>query len=417
MNKCALLLKNLVVIVLLGLLSCNTLFSQEIQVGDPLPLWSDGYLDIHFVNTGKGESAFYILPDGTTLLVDAGVTLASEVRGIATRPNTSRTPGEWIARYIRHFSPDRNNGKLNYIMTSHFHEDHIGGITPETKSSPAGQYKLSGITEVGDLLSCDKLIDRGWPDYDYPVPLTSNVGINYIKFAQWMEKNKKGTVEQFKVGVNNQLTLVNNPQRYPNFEIRNIASNGYIWTGVADNSRNHLPPIKDIPKEDIPDQNAFSIAFRLSYGKFDFFTGGDIYSVTDYLWQNMETPIGLVTGPVEVCKANHHGNFDTMGKDFLQALRPRAIVIHNWIAQQPDMAVLRRMLSTKTYPGPRDVFTTNMRNETIIVAGWAMERLKSQQGHVVVRVSPGGDHYSIYILDDSEESYNVKAVFGPYLSD
>ena len=41
-------------------------------VGKTLPLWSEGNLDIHFINTARGECCFYILPDGTTLLVDAG---------------------------------------------------------------------------------------------------------------------------------------------------------------------------------------------------------------------------------------------------------------------------------------------------------------------------------------------------------
>ena len=45
---------------------------QTAEVGEVLPNWSEGYLDIHFINTGRGECCFYILPDGTTLLVDAG---------------------------------------------------------------------------------------------------------------------------------------------------------------------------------------------------------------------------------------------------------------------------------------------------------------------------------------------------------
>jgi beta-lactamase superfamily II metal-dependent hydrolase len=409
------LFKNLIS-SLVFLFAINILVAQEAQIGDKLPLWTEGYLDIHFINTGKGESVFYILPDGTTLLVDAGVTLTSEKRGIATKPNKSRTPGEWISRYILHFLPEGKSDNLDYILVSHYHEDHIGGVSSETKNSLNGPYKLSGITEVGELVTCDKLIDPGWPDYDYPTQLRSVPGTNYIEFVNWMANNKKLKVERFEVGVNNQIIMVNNPQRYPGFEVRNIAANGYIWTGVANNVRNHFPPIEDIQVSDLPNQNMCSIALRLSYGKFDFFTGGDIYFNTNHLWQDTETPIGLVTGPVDVCKANHHANFDCMSEKFLQALRPRAVIIHNWIAQQPDMATLRRILSEKIYPGPRDVFTTNLREETVIVGGWAMERLRSSQGHVVVRVNPGGDSYKIYVLNDSNELYEIKNVFETFES-
>jgi len=36
------------------------------------PPWTQGHLDIHQISTGRGNAALVILPDGTTLLVDAG---------------------------------------------------------------------------------------------------------------------------------------------------------------------------------------------------------------------------------------------------------------------------------------------------------------------------------------------------------
>ncbi|MBT4139859.1 MAG: hypothetical protein HOE48_18215, partial [Candidatus Latescibacteria bacterium] len=46
--------------------------SDTLEVGKPLPSWTDGILDLHHINTGFGDAAFYVLPDGTTMLVDAG---------------------------------------------------------------------------------------------------------------------------------------------------------------------------------------------------------------------------------------------------------------------------------------------------------------------------------------------------------
>jgi len=42
------------------------------STGEPLPQWTPGTLDIHQISTGRGNAALFILPDGTTLLVDAG---------------------------------------------------------------------------------------------------------------------------------------------------------------------------------------------------------------------------------------------------------------------------------------------------------------------------------------------------------
>lgn len=55
-------------------------------------------------------------------------------------------------------------------------------------------------------------------------------------------------------------------------------------------------------------------------------------------------------------------------------------------------------------------------DEAQVVIGPTIDKLKSQRGHIVVRVSPGGDTYMIYILDDSSEEYKVIAVHGPYNS-
>jgi len=45
------------------------------------------------------------------------------------------------------------------------------------------------------------------------------------------------------------------------------------------------------------------IAFRLSYGKFDYYNGGDLTGAEYGSWRDIETPVGMVTGPLEVCEA------------------------------------------------------------------------------------------------------------------
>jgi hypothetical protein len=42
------------------------------QAPAALPPWTPGTLDIHHIATGQGNSTFFVLPDGTTMHVDAG---------------------------------------------------------------------------------------------------------------------------------------------------------------------------------------------------------------------------------------------------------------------------------------------------------------------------------------------------------
>ena len=139
------------------------------QVGEAFPNWNEGCLDIHHINTGKGESTFFIFPDGTTLLVDAGATSRPKPRVTDPKPNDTRTPGDWISRYIFRMLEGRSEKKLNYILLTHYHGDHMGDLYAGIKTSKSGAYKLSGITEVGENIPFDKIIDRGW---DYPSKLT-----------------------------------------------------------------------------------------------------------------------------------------------------------------------------------------------------------------------------------------------------
>lgn len=397
------------------LLISSTPFTGKAQLkaGDQFSGWEEGILDIHHINTGKGECAFFMLPDGTIMLVDAGATQQAKPRVTDPKPDGSREPGEWIARYILHYLNNQPAKKLDYVLLTHFHDDHIGETYPGAKKSKNGDWQLTGITEVAEFLPVGKLVDRGWPAYNWPVPQNAGYIQNYIQFVKWSTEKSGVVAEQFRVGDNRQFSLLRNPEKYPDFEIRNIAANGHVWTGVGNTVRNHFPALESLPPSEYPGENKCSSAFRLSYGKFDYFNGGDITTGPPGSWQDIETPVGLVTGPVEICLANHHAYFDAMGASFLQAVRPQVHIIQVWSPSQPDNSVLARMMSTWTYPGPRDIFATNIMEETRVVSG-RIDNLKSQQGHIVVRVQPGGESFMIYILDDSEESFKIKSVHGPY---
>lgn len=386
--------------------------SAQVEIGSVYPDWTPGCLDIHHISTGKGECVFTILPDGTTMMIDTGET-GTDKRNF--KPDASRSSGEWIARYILRMMRPLPVKKLDYLLLTHFHDDHMGNVQLSNKKSDKGDYILTGITEVGDLIPFSKIIDRNWPNYDYPSPMTNHPNVqNYIRFVNWHVANG-AIAEQFEVGSNQQFKLLRQADRYPGFEIRNIAANGRVWTGTHNNTRNHFPPLDQLAKEEYPEENALSTAVRISYGNFNYFNGGDlVHTYSPGTWKDIETPVGLVTGPVDVCEANHHAK-DAMGKGFIQAIQPRVFVIQGFALSHPDAAALRNMLSHYIYAGERDVFTTHLFDVNKTVLGEKLvNQLKSTQGHIVIRVKPRGNNYYIYILDDTSESFTIKGIYGPY---
>ncbi len=168
-----------------------------------------------------------------------------------------------------------------------------------------------------------------------------------------------------------------------------------------------------------PSENACSIALRLSYGAFSYYTGGDLTCDTNFgtmPWQDVETAVARVAGPVSVATLDHHGYFDATGPEFVRLMRPRVIVVQSWHASHPALSVLNALYSRVLYPGDRDVFATDLTPAASVVDARFSDRMLSQHGHVVVRVASGGAEYEVIVLDDSVEEGKVKARFGPYRS-
>lgn len=386
-------------------------------IGKTLPAWHKGYLDIHAINTGRGESTLCIFPDGTTMLVDAAGSLISPTDAIPPppqKPNNAVSSGLAITNYTNHFIKAAS-GKLNYIMMSHFDPDHMGTIDSSLPMHASNSFRMGGVTEVGAKIRFDKILDRDYPNYDYPNNKTSDPRIaNYINFINWSKIAYHAKAEQFVAGRNDQIVLRQDPAKYPDFEIRNIVSNGHVWTGRGTETINTLPAAEQLVAAHAK-ENIFSIGFIMSYGKFNYFSGGDLQynDRTEYPWKDIEAPVAKVVGSVDVMKANHHGTANCNSKELLDKLTPQVVLVHNWRDVQPNPATVSRMFDANS---TCQIFTTNMSDANAVRLGKDFSRLKSTQGHIVVRVAPGGEEYFVYVLDDSNMEYTVRKIFGPYRS-
>jgi hypothetical protein len=377
--------------------------------------WTPGYLEIHHLATNRGNSAFLILPDGTTMMVDAGALYGTTPYLSPPRPSADRRPGEWIGRYIqRRLKSASLTEAVDICMITHLHPDHLGAIPPGVKPNAEG-YIPTGVADVADIVPIHRYIDRDAPTYAYPTPATADFQQNYRAFLT--AKQKSGAkVERFRVGANNQFQLQHEPAKYPSFEIRNLAANGEVWTGKAEQTTQRFPNLTTLKPEDYPSENCCSAAIRLRYGRFGYYTGGDLPCDTNYgrdPWRDIETPVAQICGPVSVAVANHHGYFNADGPDYVRALRPQVFIIPSWDSAHPTVNVLNTLFSKAIYPTPRDTFATLVKEENRI-ANKKTDDLASRNGHIVVRVDPGGATFNIHILSNEDETDRVLTAFGPY---
>lgn len=376
-------------------------------IGTRLPPWSPGVLDLHHIDTGVGNATFVVGPDGTTILIDCGAIRGGGNASAPIRPDTSRDAGTWVARYAARHAKAAGRSAIDYAIATHVHPDHVGDVLPSDTRAPDGVVR-TGLSAVEALLPIGCLIDRGYPDYDPLPPPDAPFAANY---RAWLDarQGRGARVERIRVGDSNQI-LPRCANARTTFAIHAIAGGGRLRTGVAGMSRPLFPPRSAWNAGAMPTENLCSIALRIDYGPFRYFTGGDLTADTRdgaHPWLDAETSVTAASGPVDVATADHHGYFDACGAAFVRNLAAKAYVIQAWHATHPGMAQLQRLLDS--WPGrtPRELYITRLTPESATRNARFLATVRSMAGHVIVRVAPGGQSYQLLATDSRDESDRV----------
>jgi hypothetical protein len=148
--------------------------------------------------------------------------------------------------------------------------------------------------------------------------------------------------------------------------------------------------------------------FRLEYGNFAYYMGGDIRgtysSKKNNYWTDVQTPVSKVIGTVDVAVADHHGYRDSMNDNLLKALNANAIVLPVWDLYHPHPNAMKRIIKN----GVTEVLPAGMTEENLAKLteqGLADPIRKS--GHIVIRVFEGGTKYQIFVLNDRSLDYEI----------
>lgn len=394
--------------------------------------WRQGELQVHFVHTGVGESVFLIFPDSTTMLVDCGdaAAITRGIHSVPVVPGPERLAGEWVARYVMRANP--HGREVDWLAVSHFHSDHAG--TPRWQKYPRFPTEIpgssetaapldgcarSGIALAAELLRFRRATDRGWPDYRDPVPLGGD-GQEQHEIAGhvrsvWKALRRRDGLEPepFRLGASDQFV----PERgqAPGFSIRNVCANGRFVR--PDGSVDGI--YADWIARERPsaiNENALSLGFLVSQGPFRLWLGGDFSadcSAPDGSPVSIEDEIADSIGPVAVAKINHHGHHTT-SKRFFGTLSPRAWIACVWdnlhLTDDTAEAILSSIPARDEPPLiVPTVLPVRPEGER---PWWKSVPPQCRTGaHVIVTVPPGGETFSISLLDARDEEMRVVAEY------
>lgn len=365
------------------------------QVGVTLPDWQEGMLDIHAINTGRGECTFIIYPDGTTMLVDAGDLLGykpSKYEPVPARPSDADEPWDVYADYILHFLPEGHKS-LDYCMVSHYHMDHYGHVGKGRAIHPEGGYALVGPMGLYSRVPFDRLVDRSYPEYSDDESLKTLK--SYRKFIQYNTEHNGLIVERFNVGTDKQLAPRYHPDEYKGFSVFGYAASGMAWNG------------SDVVDTNVQSENGLSCAFLLSYGKFDYFTSGDMNQPV-----TCSVVAKAIGRKIEAMKSHHHMSNEASYAIEAEVYQPKVVVTQSFYEReiQPNQNIIRE------YSGKQDMFFTNLPMTLVKASTEIYKDCKCEGGHIVIRVAPDGD-FHVYVLDDTDKEYRVKSIHGPYKSE
>ena len=279
-----------ILVICIACAGCTSFKSTPPREGLPT---SGGNLTVYFLDVGQGDSEFIISPSGNTMLIDAG-------------PSGS---GKVIENDLNQIGVD---DKINYVVATHPHEDHIGGISTILNDYTIGEF-----------------IDSGYPH-------TTKIYTTMLKTID--SKNIPFTTP-----------------RYGDV----IAFDSSMTTEV-------ISPDKDKKYSEINDR---SIVIRMQYKNVSFLFMGDAQDdVENYLmwdWYHVKST---------VLKVGHHGSDTSSTIGFLWKVHPEVSIIEVGDDNDyghPSKNTLGKlaMVGSKVYRTDQDgtiMITTNGESYTVV---------------------------------------------------
>lgn len=251
-------------------------------------------LKMVFIDTEGGQATLILTPRGESLLVDAGF------------PGNNGRDSDRIVAAAQKLGLKR----IDWLLVTHYHLDHVGGVPELAAKFPIGTF-----------------IDHG--DNTETSPQAKALEEGYRKVLATGAKRltvKPGDVL---------------PLRDVRIEIVAARGDRIAKPVRGGGEKNPLCPEAE-RKGDDPTENARSIGFVLTYGRFRF------VDLADLTWNKeleLACPEHLI-GPVDLYLTTHHGLDQSGCPQIVHGMRPRVAIMNNGARKGGSPAAWRIVASS-----------------------------------------------------------------------
>ena len=235
-------------------------------------------LDIYYVDVEGGAATLFVSPSGESMLVDTG------------------HPGTVDAERIAAVAKAAGIDQIDYLVTTHYHLDHVGGAP-----------------EVAQRLPVTTFVDHG-------LPTAQELESNQPLYEVYLETRKTG--QHLPVMAGDQIPIAG-------LDVQVVSSGDEFITTPLAGAGEANPLCRDFePKEDTyisGGENGRSVGLVIRHGEFRTITLGDLTWNREH---KLVCPNNLL-GTVDLYLTTHHG-LDLSGpKAIVHALRPTVAVMNN----------------------------------------------------------------------------------------
>ena len=231
---------------------------------------------IYSIDVEGGQSTLVVAPSGASLLIDTGW------------PNTAgRDPARILAAMH-----DAGIGKLDHVLITHFHTDHVGGVPDLVKQVKVGEFIDHGENRE------DSNITR----HDYAA---------YIKAI--------GNTPRRIVGPGDRIDV-------PGLDIVVLTADGNHAIAVPGIRPVANPYCAAEPKWPLDEsENPRSVGVLIRFGQFRFLDLGDLTKPKEVELMCPNNPIGMV----DLYLTTHHGLNQSSARAIVDAIHPRVAIMNN----------------------------------------------------------------------------------------